>query len=825
MPHHSRGFKDPKQQSSEQGWLFEVAPPPWEGDAAEEPLAEVVFPSGPEGEWTYLVPARLAGQVEPGRRVLAPMGRGDRLLIGYCVRVEYAVPRGKLKSIRQVLDEVPLVPPKLLALTRWLADRYLCPWAQVLETVVPSAVRQRAGTRLTTLLSVPPDVSARLNDLKLPAAQTRVLRLLAQCPQPLTPRQLAFEAGCTQAPISQLRRKGLIRTEHRRLSRFEPQEVPSPPDAPHALNQYQQAALDLIRQAIQQRRHEVILLHGITGSGKTEVYIRAIEEVISFGQQAIVLVPEISLTPQTRQRFRARFGHVAVLHSHLNDAERHWQWNRIARGEVHVVVGARSAVFAPTPRLGMIVVDEEHEGSFKQATAPRYHARDVALARAQSEQVPVVLGSATPSLESWYRALQGEYRLAELPARVLDRPLPEVRVIDQRTQLGSAARHGPLSRALDEAMRQVLREGGQVMLLLNRRGYATHLQCPYCAHVVRCPACDIALVHHRQQHAALCHYCEHSQPPPDVCPECGKPGIRYSGLGTQRLEHEVQTRFPEYPVLRMDRDTMQGPGSHERALDAFRAGDKRILLGTQMIAKGLDFPDVTLVGVVNADVALHLPDFRATERTFQLLVQVAGRTGRGDRGGCVLIQTLSPDHVAIQAALRHDYELFARRELANRREFNYPPFSSQIRVVIRGPREAATRATAEELASHIRAALGIPPGSMQPGQRAASQAEKQTTPAGQAATPAPENGREAQQGLASPCSPEAAGGPEREAATRVLGPAPAPLARLRGLYRFHLLIQGPQLEPLAAAVRQATASVSTPEHVQWIVDVDPLDML
>lgn len=813
------------QQSSGQSWLFEADPPPWEADDAAELLAAVVFPSGPGGEWTYRVPARLAGQVEPGRRVVAPIGRGDRLLVGYCVRTETAVPRGTLKTIRQVLDEVPLVSPNMLRLTAWLAERYLCPWAQVLETVVPSAVRQRAGTRVTTLLSVPTETAARLGELKLPPVQARVLRFLASSLHPLTPRQLALAAGCTQAPITQLRRKGYIRAENRRIGRFEPEEPPVSRTEAHVLNPHQQAALDLIRKAVQQRQHQVILLHGVTGSGKTEVYIRAIEEVISFGQQAIVLVPEISLTPQTRQRFCSRFGHVAVLHSHLNDAERHYQWNRIARGEVYVVVGARSAVFAPTPRLGLIVIDEEHEGSFKQSTAPRYHARDVALARARSEQVPLVLGSATPSLETWYRAQQGEYQLVELPRRVLDRPLPDVRVIDLRTQ-GRSAHRSPLSRPLEQGMQQVLNEGGQVILLLNRRGYSTHIQCPHCGHVVACPYCDIALVHHREKRSALCHYCDYLQPAPDDCPQCGKPGIRYTGLGTQRLEHEVQARFAHHPVLRMDRDTMQGPGSHERALEAFRSGSKRILLGTQMIAKGLDFPDVMLVGVVNADMALHLPDFRASERTFQLLVQVAGRTGRGERGGRVFIQTLDPDHVAIQAAVRHDYEMFARRELAHRRALGYPPFSSLIRMVVRGPRESATRTTCEELAARLRNALG--------GTHDADRLCKPHPPVAPIAPGPPTSAHAPALHILSACHEQGQSVQVRKGDVtaevhappiRILGPAPAPLQRLRGLYRYHLLIQGPDIEQLVCAVRQATADFRTPENVHWIADVDPLEML
>jgi primosomal protein N' (replication factor Y) (superfamily II helicase) len=513
-------------------------------------------------------------------------------------------------------------------------------------------------------------------------------------------------------------------------------------------------------------------LHGVTGSGKTEIYIRAIQEVVSYGRQAIVLVPEISLTPQTRQRFRARFGRVAVLHSHLTDAERHAEWQDIARGSVPVVVGARSAIFAPTPQLGLIILDEEHESSFKQDTAPRYHAREVALRRAAAENVPMVLGSATPSLESWHRGQIGSYRLVSLPRRIFDRPMPAVVTIDLRNETRDQLSTGAISRPLQSAMKAALDEGGQVILLLNRRGFATHIQCAGCGHVVRCAHCDIALTHHRDSAIALCHYCDHEIPAPTRCPECQFMGIRYSGLGTQKLEAEVRARFADYRTLRMDTDTMQGPGSHERALAAFRNGEVQILLGTQMIAKGLDFPNVTLVGVVNADTALHLPDFRAAERTFQLLVQVAGRTGRGPKGGRVLVQTFSPDHAAIKAAVRHDYQTFAAEELPNRESLGYPPFGSMSRLVIRSPQEPLAREFADHLGKLITDTLA-----------------------------------------------------RHEAAARVLGPAPAPIAKLRGRHRFQLQVQGPDADLIRAALREATTGLKTPDEVQWIVDVDPIDML
>ncbi|HEX3659779.1 MAG TPA: primosomal protein N' [Pirellulales bacterium] len=757
----------------EQHRLFDE-PAPWEADEAEQVLvATVVFPTGAPREYDYAVPAALAEAVQIGRRVRVPLGRSDRAAIAWCVGVEFRSSGGRrLKEVREVVDTRGLLSPAMLRLSRWMADYYLCEWGQVLEAIVPASVRDQSGTRLMTLLAVPTKVAARLAELKLPKKQLQILRALAASPEPLTPTQLAHLAHSTTGPITTLRRKGLIEAHTERLRYLEPVEAPIAAEADHTLNADQQRALTAIREALDSGLHSTVLLHGITGSGKTEVYIQAIQHVVSFGRQAIVLVPEISLTPQTRQRFRARFGRVAVLHSHLSDAERHWHWERIARGEIDVVVGARSAIFAPVPQLGLIVLDEEHESSFKQATAPRYHARDVALRRAADERVPLVLGSATPSLETWQRACQGEYRLVELPGRALERPLPDVLTVDLRHDTAPAGRAGAISRQLLMAMQGALNEGGQVILLLNRRGFSTHIQCPACGEVVRCPHCAIALTHHRHARVALCHYCDYEMPPPMECPACHAPGILYRGLGTQRLEDEVRVRFPDHACLRMDTDTMQEHGSHERALAAFREGQVKILMGTQMIAKGLDFPNVTLVGVINADTALHLPDFRAAERTFQLIVQVAGRTGRGDRGGRVIVQTFNPDHPAVRAAVRHDYAAFAEHELPIRESLGYPPFGAMARLVVRGPVEAVANQFAEHLAERLRQAL------------AASEVD-----------------------------------------ARLLGPAPAPIAKLRGKYRFQLQLQSADAGRLHQALVEATTGLKPPDHVQWIVDIDPLEML
>ena len=386
----------------------------------------------------------------------------------------------------------------------------------------------------------------------------------------------------------------------------------------------------------------------------------------------------------------------------MTPAERHFQWQRIRSGEVQVVIGPRSAVFAPLPRLGLIILDEEHDASFKQDTQPRYHARKVAHARAMSLGVPLVLGSATPSLESWQATQTGHAEMVPLPSRVNELPMPDVQLVDLRVKDDRTS--GAISRPLHLALRETLKDHGQTILLLNRRGFATTIQCPACGEVVACPDCDMALTHHRDGGKAICHYCDFTIPTPPACPACGFDGMRYGGLGTQRLETEVKAKFPEARIARMDSDTMRRPGSHQKVLSMFRRGDIDILLGTQMIAKGLDFPNVLLVGVINADSALHFPDFRAAERTFQLVTQVAGRTGRGDRNGRVIVQTFSPEHPAIQAASRHDYHGFAKDEMVIRRRFSYPPCGSVARIIIRGSIEQVTEAVADALLIQLDAA-------------------------------------------------------------------------------------------------------------------------
>jgi len=655
-----------------------------------------------------------------------------------------------------------------------MADYYLCGWGQVLHAVVPAGVRDHAGLKPTILLEAVPSAEVPRHLSSLTPKQTSLLKKLRQLKEPIEQRRLQELMKCGPGPIAALLAKNVIRRSVQQVERHAISDDPATAGSRLSLNDDQQRAWGTIETALAAGGFHSFLLHGVTGSGKTEIYLRAIEEVVRRGREAIVLVPEISLTPQTIERFRGRCGNVAVMHSHLTDSERGAHWRRVAAGFVQVVVGARSAVFAPTRNLGLIVIDEEQENSFKQESTPRYHARDVAVMRARLENVPIILGSATPSLETWCNAEKGVYTKLSLPNRVEDRPMPPVVLVDLRHEPRTS---GAISPTLEQGIRDSLKGGGQVMLLLNRRGYSTHVHCPACGHVVTCDHCDLSMTFHRSRNVMVCHHCAQERLPVTTCPECAKGFFLNDAAATEKLETELAKMFPDKVIARMDSDTMAKAGSHARVLDAFRGGLIHILLGTQMIAKGLDFPNVTLVGVINADVGLHLPDFRAAERTFQILAQVAGRAGRGPKGGRVLVQTFTPEHPGIALAAKHDYIAFAEMELAHRKMHGYPPYHRLARLIVRSEVEESASKFADQLALAFTDALKRP-------SRSGSDAE-----------------------------------------VRLLGPAEAPVFRLNGYFRFHFQLQSLSAGRLHEVLREVIGTARVPAGVEYQVDIDPYSML
>ena len=753
-----------------QGFLGFAENSDWQQAAQDDvQVAEVVFNLPLERPYTYLIPEQLRGMLRPGQRVKAPLGRSNRAVPGYCVGIRQTTETRRLKPILELLDSEPLIDESMLELTEWIGQRYLSGWGQVLDSIIPAGVRRRSGTRQIRCFELSEDAHLRLDSIRLSRQQQAVVEILKESQTPVAATRLCELAGCGPSPLSTLQKKGLIVPLRMRTEVEGDDGGPISRQQDLQLNPQQRSALDAILRPIQAGEYETLLLHGVTGSGKTEVYIQAIREVVSYGRQAIVLVPEISLTPQTIRRFRSRFRSVAVLHSHMTDSDRHWHWQQIAAGRVEVIVGARSAVFAPAPHPGLIVIDEEHEPTFKQDSTPRYHAREVARRRCEAHRIPLILGSATPTLESWLHSRRGRYRLVSMPRRVEDRPLPPVVIVDTRND-PRIARGSSIGRAMQQAIIRALKEKGQVILFLNLRGYSPVVWCRSCGEGVKCGDCDITLTWHRDRGVVVCHSCDHEADPPQVCPGCGSPAVRFLGTGTQRLDEEVRHLFPDARVLRMDSDSMKRPGSHDEALSSFRRQEVDILLGTQMIAKGLDFPNVTMVGVIDADTMLRQPDMRAAERTFQLIAQVAGRTGRGERAGRVLVQTTVPDDPAIRFASQHDFVGFAGHELAERHDAMAPPFSSVARVILRGPDDQRTRETAIAVADRLRAA------------RKGDTAE-----------------------------------------VRILGAAPAPIVRLRSYWRYHLQICGKTAEQVRQLWQSVEQSLTLPEGIELAVDVDPMN--
>ena len=732
-------------------------------------------------EFDYLIPPEFVAQVEVGSRVKVPFGA--RQVMGTVTAMIDLSPRTNLRSIIGVVGARSLVTPQVLELARWIGTYYCCSPEAALKSVLPDSVRkdregfrERLFVRTQTLTGEIPKLTKRQQDVWNVIEEFRELPLA----------RLIEMTGATAEVVRKLEDKGLVVIASEVSERDPHANEQIIPTEPLVVNEEQAAALKEINTALDAGLSPgrnapaapTFLLHGVTGSGKTEVYLQALAHTLEQGRGAIVLVPEISLTPQTVERFKARFCSgplrtlVAVLHSHLSAGERHDEWHKIRQGRARIVIGARSAIFAPVESLGLIVVDEEHEHSYKQEEAPRYHARDVAIVRARMENAVVVLGSATPSMESYFNAQRGKYRLLNMLKRVDSHKLPIVRVIDMR-QEGRREKGVPIfSQKLKSEIMNRLDRKEQVMLFLNRRGYSTSLQCPKCGYVAQCPNCSVTLTYHRTVQKLCCHICAHEANAPHVCPEkgCGNPAIRYAGLGTQKVEETLEKLFPKASIKRMDSDALKRKDDFKRILSDFRTGKVDILLGTQMIAKGLHFPNVTLVGIIHADLSLHQADFRAGERTFQLLTQVAGRAGRGDVEGEVIVQAFTPFHPAIQYARRHDYLGFYEQELEFREQLKYPPCSRICLLTIKGRNEDKVQFCAEHLRKECEKALA----------------------------------------------------PLKDLI--LAGPAPSPLQRAETFYRYHLMLRTRQMTMLGSLLAPMLAKMEMPEGITITPDIDPTNL-
>ena len=845
----------------------------------------VAFPLSVNQVFTYGVPPQLDAVLQPGVRVLAPFRRdSEEGVVVECIDETDLAPN-LIKNISDCLDETPTFSPEMLTLTKWMADYYVSSWGAALFSAVPAAVRSKKQQRVRLLPDAPAprgkvqkalvafleaedeltpnqlarrtglspqEIRPRINALRQkgivdvdvshkPKATTQetsvatlalpdadieaeiaqlmsgpeadgntsappsgnrrnvaaakhaaILQRLLDEGVPLATAELTKYVNTSISLLRTLERRGFIQIKRAQIARNPLNAEPIAATQPMQLNPAQSKVFTEIRESLASEFDTngacppTFLLHGVTGSGKTEVYMQAMAEILAAGKSVIVLVPEISLTPQTASRFVGRFGEqVAVLHSRLSAGERYDQWHRIQKGDASIVIGPRSAVFAPVKNLGLLIIDEEHSDSYKSDTAPRYHAREVAQKRSELANCPVLLGSATPSLESYHLAKNGHYRLLSLPTRVLDRKMPDVHIVDMRSELkkGNRTIFSDLLRSSIEE-RLVRRE--QIILFLNRRGHSTYVFCRNCGYVEQCDNCSISLTFHFETKQLVCHHCGDKRPTHPSCPQCGSPAIRYFGLGTEAVEQEVRKAFPKANVKRFDADSTARKNAHQQILDAFAGQKIDILIGTQMVSKGLDFPNVTLVGVIAADTALNLPDFRAGEQTFSLLTQVAGRSGRAELEGKVVIQTYMPEHYCIAAAQKHDYIGFYIQELEARNAFRYPPFSHVATLLLRGKNEKEVIDTAHAVGDHLEI----------------WQTDQENTAPSASNTEA--------------------------AKVEILGPAPAPLSKIEGKFRWHFLLRSNSVEKMSQLLKSLThesPSTIKSNAVELVIDVDPTNTL
>jgi primosomal protein N' (replication factor Y) len=729
----------------------------------------VVIETFAEKEFDYIVPEHLAGQISEGTRVSIPFGK--RHAVGYVVELKDRSAVKGLKEIAGLVDPEPILDAVLFKLVKWIADYYCSTVGAVIKAALPASARdmkkRKTGEEYIQIEKHPPaEALAQLR--KRAPKQHALLAMLIKEGVPLRLCEVRKSFQVTSAVITSLADKGYIRLS---LVEEKPFLIGTPGPAQTRRIEptgEQTVALQKIIHAVDGRLFQTFLLFGVTGSGKTEIYLRAIEHSLAKGKGAIVLVPEISLTPQTVERFNSRFGgEVAVLHSGMTQKERFGEWKRIKAGAARIVVGARSCIFAPVKDLGLIVVDEEHDKSFKQDNNPRYNARDVAVVRAKLLGAVVILGSATPSLESFHNVTRGKYELLELTKRVDNKKMPRVGIVDMKLESDRAKKGVIFSHRLLRGIEERLKKKEQVILFLNRRGHSSVVICDSCGYVVKCDHCSVSMTYHDYGKRLLCHLCGHQKEMTDVCASCGAK-IRYGGCGTQKVQELIAKFFPQARVARMDADSTAFRGAHADILGKFRDGHYDILVGTQMIAKGLDFPNVTLVGVINADIALNFPDFRCGEFTFQLLTQVAGRSGRGDVEGEVIVQTFLPNHYAIQAARLHDFRTFYEKEFQFRQELGYPPVIHFVTVMTAGRNETRVMETASALEEKLRKAGGD---------------------------------------------------------LKLLSAAPAPIVRAKRDFRWQIVLKGRSILRINEALKKAAASLKVPRGVKFFIDVDPQIMM
>jgi primosomal protein N' (replication factor Y) len=806
--------------------------------APEPRFCDVSLPVPLDQPFTYGLPETLRHRVKPGCRVIVPFG--TRKLTGVVLRCHDQPPDIAIRDALRLVDREPVLDEQLLALGQWIAAYYCAPLGEVLRTMLPLASEIRSG-KVYSLTDSGRDAARQLLfDAGAEDPIAALLRMLEH--RSLSAAYVAKKLPLADKVIRSLERKGFIVAEQtqeqrdplnatserlrvelcgapkvqklpkaereliaflelhpgshnlkdletlvrnasaaaRSLARKKMVTLAREPVAPHAagpvrtrhtLNPNQQQAFNQIHAAIQAQQFRAFLLHGVTGSGKTEIYLKAIDTALAAGRGALLLVPEIALTPAMAGQFFSRFGdRVAILHSAFTDTERTEQWRKIRSGAAGVVVGTRSGVFAPVRNLGLIVVDEEHDQSYKQEETPRYNGRDVAVVRAQSAGACVVLGSATPSLETRYNTDRGKYTLLELPGRIEQRPMPQVELIDMRQEFLETRKQATFSRRLTEAIAHRLDNGEQTMLLLNRRGFSSFVACRSCGERIQCRNCSVTLTFHRRDRRLLCHYCNYAEKVPSICPKCQSEHIYFLGVGSEKVEEELHRDFPKARIARLDRDTASGKRQYETILQGFRERCFDILVGTQMIAKGHDIPNVTLVGVVSADIGLGMPDFRAAERTFQLLTQVAGRAGRGDLPGIVLVQTINPDHYAVKLSAAQDYQAFYEKELNFRRLMHYPPFSAMANILVRSEKQENAMRLSAELGHHL--------------------------------TPAPEK-------------------------LKIMGPAEAPVPRLKNEFRYQFLIKAASRKALNDLLRRARQFALDEKWsaTSLVIDVDPFTLM